>query len=272
MSVTLDDLMTLVDGELENRVDRGGASAVGATGVTEYFICPPFRSIIDDADFAFYVEDVLDNGGTMDFDTGVYTLTDAHNAEDLRWDFNYVYWTTAQKMHAVNAGIGMLFPQFYNSVKEDVTTDGTTDEYTLTADGVEELRNLRLSTDGGATYSTMKRSSYELDIDGDDCVLRFFTAPAAGTARVYLVTRPVELATNESIMDVPDRASAPIVSYACYHLLNQKQAPRLRSDIALATVGGGNLSPRQMNDASNSFLLRYQMQLEHLKMRPWRTR
>ena len=270
MSVTLDDLISLVDGELENRVDKGGASATGATGVLEYFICPPFRSIVDDADFLFYVDNVLDTAGSMDFDSGVYTLAEAHNASTLRWDFNYVYWSLAQKTHAVNAAIGMMFPAFYKSINEDITTDGTTDEYTLTAANVEELRNVRLSSDG-TTFTGMKRSSYELDIDGDDAVVRFFSVPPAGTARVYLIARPTELATNESILDIPDRAAAPIVSYACYHLLNQKQAPRLRSDVALATVGGGNLSPRQMNDASNSFFLRYQMQLEHLKQRPWRT-
>jgi hypothetical protein len=51
--------------------------------------------------------------------------------------------------------------------------------------------------------------------------------------------------------------------------MGQKQIPRLRADIAQATVGQGNLSPRQMNDASNALFLRFQAQLSQAKMRPW---
>lgn len=271
MSVTLDDIAALVNMELGNSTDRGTARATGDAVTTDFQIAPPFRTILSDADFLFYVDDVLDGSGAMDFENGVYSASQPHPGSELVWEFNYVYWTEAQVFAAVNAGVGMLFPQFYRTTVETITTDGESNEYTLTTPNVEELRYWSTSTDG-VSYTGKKRSDVELDYDGEDTLVHFWSAPASGSAKLSLVCRPSELPTNESLLDVPDRAASPIVSYACFHLLNQKQAPRLRSDIALATVGGGNLSPRQMNDASNSFFLRYQMQLEHLRMRPWRTR
>ena len=207
----------------------------------------------------------------MDFENGVYSASQPYPGSALVWEFNYVYWTNSQVFAAVNAGVGMTFPGFYYVTAESITTDGSTKDYTLTTPGVEELRQMQFSTNG-TTFSPYKRSNAELDYEGDSAILHFYGAPAAGTLKASLVCRQLDLATNEDTLDIPDRAKTPIVSYACYHLLNQKQAPRLRADIALATVGGGNLSPRQMNDASNSFFLRYQAQMEHMKMRPWRVR
>lgn len=271
MSVTLDDIAALVNMEVGNSTDRGTAKATGDSVTTDFLICPPFRTIVDDADFSFYVNGVLDQSGAMDFSNGVYSDSQARPNDALTWEFNYVYWTNAQVFAAVNAGIGMMFPGFYYVEVEEVTTDGTSKDYTLTTQGVEELRQMTFSTDG-TTFSPYKRSNAELDYDGDNAIIHFYGTPAAGTLKASLVCRQLDLPTNEDILLIPERAKTPIVSYACYHLLNQKQAPRLRSDIALATVGGGNLSPRQMNDASNSFFLRYQAQMEHMKMRPWRVR
>lgn len=270
MSVTLGDIATLVNLELGNTEDRGTAKATGTAGTSKYLIAPPFRSILNDADFAFYVDSVADTSGVMDFDNGVYSCSEDYAGHSLQWEFNYVYWVRAQVYAAINAGIGMCFPFFYRTVREDVTTDGTADEFTLTTSGVEELRKYTISTDGGVTFTGNKRGSVELDYDDPDTIVKFFTAPGAGTVRLSLICRGSEMVEAEDILDLPDRAISPIVSYACYHLLNQKQAPRLRADVAVATVGGGNLSPRQMNDASNSFLLRYQAQCQQLKMRPWR--
>jgi hypothetical protein len=266
MSLTLTDLAAKVNMETGNTTDRGTAHATGDATTTEYLIAPPFRSIVNDSDFIFLVDDVINQSGSMNYENGVYSDSQARPGANLKWEFNYVYWTNTQVFESVNAGIGMLFPFFYRTAVEDITTDGETKEYTITTPNVEELRWWML--DG----ALKKRTDVELDYDGEDTLVRFFSAPTAGTVSLSFVCRPTQLATNENVLDVPDRAEAPIVSYACYHLLNQKQAPRLRSDIALATVGGGNLSPRQMNDASNSFFLRYQMQMEHLRMRPWRTR
>jgi hypothetical protein len=270
MSVTLDDIAALVNLEVGNTTSRGNAKATGDTGTTEFIIAPPFRTIIDDAYFNFYVDDVQTTGA-MDFATGIYSTSEPYTGKALSWEFNYIYWTAAQVYAAANAGVGMMFPGFYITNREDIVTDGTSMEYPLTTLGVEELRQVTVDT-GSGKFSGDKRSNYELDYDGDKAILKGFTAPAAGTLRASLVCRQLDLDTKDDALTIPDRAITPIVSYACYHLLNQKQAPRLRSDIALATVGGGNLSPRQMNDAANSFFLRYQAQMEHMKMRPWRVR
>lgn len=269
MSVTLEDLITLVNNEVENGMIRGNASSVGDGVVDTFLIAPQFRFILNNATFGAFIDGVLDTTGTMDYDSGVYTFASPPAvAAVLTWEFDYVYWTVGQATAAVNAAMGMLFPSFYLNKVEAITADGTAQEYKLTTANIEHVKSVQQTTDG-VSYSTMKARRYEPYMNGSDMYLRFYSVPTSGTMRVLLICRPTPLVTTDSAIDVPERAVAPIVSYSCYYLLNQKQAPRLRSDIALATVGGGNLSPRQMNDASNAFFLRFQTQLAQVKMRPW---
>ena len=99
-----------------------------------------------------------------------------------------------------------------------------------------------------------------------------FSIPVAVTNVTDQSGSVVFVDSLETTCGLPARASHPIVSYACFYLLTQKVAPRIRSDVAIVTQGRGNLSPRQMNDAANSFYLRYQMQMTNYRMSPWSQR
>lgn len=271
----MENMMSLVNLELGNRMERGYATAVGDAVTSMFLVTPPFRYLINDADFAITVNDVDASGdGSMDFDTDIWTFDPSAipaKPASIMWMFNFVYWPDAQVFSAVNAGITMLFPEFYVPEIEDVTSDGSSTDYTLTTPNIEEVRSVRVAS-SGTSYSRLRPDKYEADRDGSDVILHFASAPASGTMKVHLVTRQDQLASRDDSITLPVRAVPAIISYACYHLLNQSQAPRLRSDIAVATVGGGNLSPRQMNDASNSFYLRFQMSKAANRMRPWISR
>lgn len=264
MSVTLTDLITAVNNEVGNIPERGNATATGDATTVDYLIAPPQRFVVDDDDtFAFYIDGVGNSTGVMNFDNGVYSLYGPEDGHTLYWEFDYVYWPEAMVEAAVYAGVNAIFPFYYKKVME---TADAAKEITLTTPHADVVTTVETGT--APDYTRIQSRKWETFRDGDNLLLRFYSAPS-GTLRVHVVQRP---ALIDSILNVPDRALDPIVSYAAYYLLTQKVAPRMRSDVAMATIGGGNLSPRQMNDASNSFYLRHQMQCQAGKMHPWSIR
>lgn len=272
MSVTLASLIALVNGELENTPTRGSASATGDATSTAFLVAPNNRVVLDDTLFACFVDGVEDTAGAMDFTTGVYTFAVTQDGHALTWQFNYVYWTDAQVTIAIDAGVNALFPHFYNTLVSTIAiTDST--EYSVGTANTHCIRQIETGL-GDVPWTAMKRNKYEVQPGPSAQSVRFYTAPTGGL-RVHTIERFALVAgetgppLTEDRYEVPDRATAAIVSYSCYYLLSQKMAPRMRIDTAVTTTGGGNLSPRQMNDASNGFYLRFQMQVASTKMRPW---
>jgi hypothetical protein len=274
VTVTLTDLIAAVNTETENAPVHGVASAIGDGIGLSVSLAPPGRVILDDGTFALYVEKVLDVTGTMDYSTGVYTFAAAVDAgHSIKAYCNYVYWTDLQVSMAVNAAVASLFPDFYVSEAELVATDGTSFEYTLATPNVATILEVsQVTTSSTDSYKTMKNTGYSPYLDGESYIIRFYSAPSAGTIRVREVCRPAYLAEDASVLNLPDRAQIPIVSYAGYYLLGQKAIPRVRSDITAVVTGGRQLSPRQMADAANIYYFRYQNQLAATKMFPWSTR
>ena len=132
MSVTLTELVTAVNAELENKTERGSATATGDGSATAFLVAPQGYSIVSDATFAVYADGVLTTAYTMDYTSGVITFTSAPAlAVVLTFTFNYRVWTDAAVETAINAGISSLFPKFYVSATEIKTADGTSYEYTL---------------------------------------------------------------------------------------------------------------------------------------------
>jgi hypothetical protein len=170
---------------------------------------------------------------------------------------------------AINAGINALFPHIYVAAPVTLVNNGTA-EYDL--DPLVEFV-LRHEIQSGSGW-TRKKRMFDVYRDGDHKVIQFYTVPSA-TVRVHTISRPSPMNSNSNTLEttagVPTRSMFPVVSYAIYYLLTQKTAPRSRGDVAIATQGLGTLSPRQMNDAANAFYLRYQMQIQSVKMPPWST-
>lgn len=270
MSVTLTDLITLVNNEVGNIPERGNATATGDATTIDYLIAPPQRFIVEDdplsedpETFGFYLDGSANATGTMNYENGVYSLYAPEDGHTLYWEFDYVYWPDTVVETAVYAGVNALFPFYYKNVLE---TAEAAQEMTLTTPHADVVTSIESGSD--LAYTRIGNKNWETFKSGDDMVVRFYSAPS-GTLRIHVVQRP---ALIDSVLNVPDRAADAIVSYAAYYLLGQKVAPRMRSDVAMATIGGGNLSPRQMNDASNSFYLRHQMQCQAGKMHPWSIR
>lgn len=260
--MTLGELVTLVNGETGNTIDRGTNTAEGDGESAQFSISPPLRTIIDTDALACWVNGVLDTTGSMNFASGIYTFAAVpQGGQAITWQFDYVYWSDELVEAAVRAGVENVFPYFYNPTTEVL---GATAEHTFTTLGAEVVTMVLNTT--GTSVTKIPRNKYTTYKNGDSLVLRWYGSAPGGALRANIICRPALVGGS---LNVTDRAVAPIVSYATYHLLTQKQAERMRADTALATVGQGNLSPRQMNDASNSFMLQYQAQCQQSKQFPW---
>lgn len=274
MSVTLTDLVTAVNAELENKIYSGSAEVVGDDETSSFSIAPTGYSVVNDNAFRVYLGDVLlasPANYTMDFVSGICDMDSTPtSSETLMWMFNYTVWPETLVKQAINAGIQALFPSIYVATVRTVATGAIPTEYELD-DLVEFVTGA--DTLSGASWARKRRApNYEVFRDGSHLTARFYSAPS-GSVRFHTIERPTPLTADSDTLtttsSIPERCLHPIVSYSCYYLLTQKVAPRTRSDASIAIQGQGNLSPRQMNDASNSFYLRYQMQLQSIKMPPW---
>ena len=270
---SLESLIALVNSELENHTMYGSWQAEGDGTTTSFTVAPLARYIVDNSAW------VVDAGGTeftMDFDSGVITFDAAPALSvPLTAKFNHACWTDELVLQAVNAGINNLFPAFYvPKADTSIPLVADTYEYALPPE-TQFITAVETRADAAGAYTKMARSKYEWLSDGDHLNLRFFSAPT-GFMRVRCINRPSPLVepsdTLETTAGLPARAKGPIISYACWYLLTQKIAPRIRSDIAVNTQGVGTLSPRQINDGVQAWMMRYQLQVAANKMPPWMSR
>jgi hypothetical protein len=262
MALTTNSLVLSVNLEMQNHSRRGSATATGDGASTAFLVAPIGGYIIDNAVWGAFVSGVADTNITMDFDTGLCVFTTAPHLDDaITFTFDYTPYHHTIVEQAVSAAIDSLFPSFYVEKTNATYTSTSFVDGELAIPDCEAV--IGYMTNSGTAWSRVPRKNYEMHKNGAVPTLRFFSgAPTATEHRLHYVARA-------AVGDLPDRAAAPIVSYACYYLLLQKTAARTRSDIAIVTQGTGTLSPRQLNDAANAFYLRYQMQLATLKMRPW---
>lgn len=268
VSVSFVDLVDMVNLEIANRPIRGKASATGDGETTDFLISPPGYYVKSNANlFALVSSEEAQIDSFNEF-SGILILNEAPaSGEQILFQFDYVSWPDTMVESAVNAGIQALFPSFYVEQSYETDIDGGSTEIAL-PDNLEFVK--WYDTKSGGRW-VKRRRDFELYTEGQNKVMYFFSPPPAGDIRVVGIYRHETMSEGATLGDIglPDRAMFPIVSYACYYLLTQKQAPRIRTDVAVATQGQGTLSPRQMSDASNSFFLRFQMQLASVKMPPW---
>lgn len=265
MSLTLPSLVSAVNAELKNHAMRSSSEAVGDGESTAFLVPQIGKTVIDDDTWAVYADGILTTAYTMDFESGVCTFTSAPaDGVVLSFVFNYVVWVSSVVSLAVDAGIDSLFPSIYVEAIDDTIVPDDFDENELEIDDCEAVIGFMQSS--GTGWTRIPRKNFELYKAGGKGYLRWYgsesSIPSSEKLRLHYVRRA-------AVADLPDRVESAVVSYACYYLLTQKIAERTRSDIAIVTQGTGSLSPRQMSDASNAFYLRYKMQLEQVKMRPW---
>lgn len=346
MPVSREVLVSAVNAELENYTRKGSAEATADGTLKSFLVAPHGYFIVDDADFAVYVDGVEESGYTMDFDSGVCTLESTPNdGSSVSFVYNYLYWPSSLVLNAINAGIGVLFPDMYVEDTTTITSDGESYEYEAPENTVF-IRHVFYKSETAESWSLLRKGvRWTWYQAGANKYIRFFSPPASGSLRVHTISRPYQFSsqqyttltitaitsngeittyqshglsdgdyvtisgtsTTPSINDtiqvtvvdsdtfsigkslsvssstgaavfsetlgstckLPDTAKDPIISYACYYLLTQKVAPRVRNDIAVVTQGRGVLSPRQMNDSAQAFAFRYQLQLAKAKMQPW---
>ena len=268
------DIAELVNNEVENHPILLSIGFEGNGEQRTFHVAPTSRYVVDDDTLAVYLDGAMTEAYTMDFDSGDLSFTSAPADLSAIWvEFSHQVWTMEMIESSVVAAVGAIFPAFYRSTVEDIVANGTDHEFELTTEAIDCIRQIESGTTSVGPWTAIKHVKYDSFWSGDTLTIRFFTPPT-GYIRAHLICRPSfvsEIVEEVTIttLNVPNRAIDPIVSYACFYLLTQKMAPRVRTDTAVNTYGNGTLSPRQMNDASNAFYLRYQMQLATTKMRPW---
>lgn len=270
MATTLANLKERVNAELENAPMIGGSSIDVEAGSQQWYIAPPGFFVLDTP--APTME--LDGSNvsiTVDPTTGIATAAAPQTAGTGVFNFMYVSWTDDIIGQAINATIQNLFPSFYVAGVQDETPDGSTYEFDLDV-GVEFCTGVETRTSTTDGWSRKRKARYTIFTDGDHNVIRFYTAPESGYMRLHTISRPVALASDSDDLSdagLPERAADPIVSGSVYYLLLQKSAPRIRSDVAVATMGTGTVFPTMMAQVAQSWLMRYQFQLASMKMPPW---
>jgi len=271
MSIALTDIIDSVNQEVENHLLRGTFGAEGDGTTYIWHAAPTGRFLVNDETFLVTLDGEPTSAYTMNWQSGDIVMTSPPDDEaELLVSFNSVYWSDDEVEAAVATAAEMLFPNFYVTTVEEVQGESDKYEYTLSTPFVEAILQVDHSSNGDEPWTTYAGNRYESHRSGEDLYLKFYTSPGDEEMKVHVVSRPY--VTDSDTIEVPDRAFAPMVSYAAYYLLSQKQARRVRSDVAVNTLGVGTLSPRQMNDAANALYLRFQMQLQFMKMRPWQGR
>ena len=266
MSATLSEIVTLVDAELENHPTYGTAEVTG-DGVTGAFLVSPIANqVIDDASFAVFIDGVSTDDYLMDFESGICTMNSTPTtAQTVSWQFNYVPWPESLTTQAVDAAVDNLFPAFYIRSNEVVTAGSEVE----CPEGTEFITGVDIG--GVGAWKRLRQKRYDLIYDGGVPSLHFFTAPT-GSVRIHYIARPLRFAASDDTLEdcgLPERASSPIVSYACYYLLSQKMAPRVRSDVAVTTQNSAALLPSQMQYGAQGYMMRFQFQMQSMRMPLW---
>ena len=256
--------------ELENVPLLGQSTFTGDGVRNQWYVAPPGYYVYEDG-FTLTV-DGASATHTLDPDTGIVTLNSipADGAAGL-CTFTAVQFPDFMVDAAINMSAYGLYPYFYKTDLEIVTTDGSTYEFEL-PESVDVVTSVDYRSDANSGWSARSRERYTIFNNGDALVLRFYSPPPSGYLRVHVVSRPgafTDASQTLSGIGVPERAMAPIVSGAVWHLLNSKAAVRIRTDVAVATMGTGTVFPSMMTQVADKWAMRYQFELQSLRMRPW---
>ena len=276
MSVTLADLLAKVDNELEDWAMTGSAEVTGDGTTSAFLVAPLGSQIVQDTTFGVFIDGATTTAFTMDYASGVCVMTSTPTtAQTVSWQFTYKRNGVDVQTQAINAGVDVCFPTMYVRSNDTVATDGILSEFACPT-GTEFVTGVDFHSADTDPWARQHPRRYDAFYTAGEPHLHFFSAPGQGTLRIHYVGRPVPFSSADDDLEadvgLPLRAADCIVSYACYYLLVQKMAPRIRSDVAIATQNSAALLPSQMNYGAQGYMMRFQFQLQQAKMSPWRIR
>lgn len=270
MAYTLEDIRDMVNAELENHEIMGSFDFIGDGTTTQWYVAPPGFFVVPDT-LVVKVDGVA-AGGSVDGLSGILTMESAPAGTKVcRATFKYHAWSDDVIDSMINATINSMFPSIYVRATDTITTDGTSFEYDVD-DTVEFVIGVEFKDTSSTNYTKKRNTRYTIFTDGTHKVIRFFTAPAAGTVRIHTISRLLPLSSDSDTLaaaGIPERAADALVSGSVYRCLLQKSAPRIRSDVAVASMGTGSIFPSMMAQVAQSWLMRFQFQMASIRMAPW---
>lgn len=259
--------------ELENVLTLCTSSFKGDGVNTRWYVGQPGYYIFPD-DFSVTV-DGISAAYTLDSETGIVTMTSIPAEDSVGvCRFTAVQFTDFAVDAAINAAIQDLYPAMYVPGTEEIVCDSDTFEYEVTGP-VEAVISVDYRSGSSGGWTRQARRRYRTYLDGTSTMIQFFTAPSAGTLRVHTVSRPGTFTDESSALSslgLPARALRPIISGAVYRLILNKSAVRIRTDVAVATMGTGTVFPSMMAQVASNWMMRFQFELDAARMRPWMLR
>lgn len=272
-SYSMLELMDAVNRKLENFAvaavdeDEGDGDAV---------IFRLSHDNVVDGSLVCTVDDVATTDYTMDYDTGVFTF-DAAPADDaiLYWSYTYKHWPDEDVGMAIQEAVQSLFPAFYvRDIDTSETTTTGTYEYEL-ATIIEAVTGVWWRSSSTSPWKRLKQRRWSIEQDGTTKYLVLHDNPTTGYLKLGVIRRAAPFAATSEMLTtigLPVTAEEPIVLYACWTLLNQKFAKRVRGDQAIATQGEGAALPDQFQRAISAFKYAYDASIGKNRMAPWSVR
>lgn len=191
----------------------------------------------------------------------VYTLT-----------YRYRHWPLSLVRAKLNAGLRYLHPKFY-AVEELVFDGNSTTKTFALAPTNGEVTGILDVFDGDYRLTPMR--DYRVNRGAlESATLSCFTAPQS-SVRVMVAKRIDSFPSDSSTLaelGIPERAKDPLVYYACWQLLNQKMAPRVRTDTVTPMATEGMATFNDQFRTSQYWKVLLDTEMTSKRMRSWTKR
>ena len=219
--------------------------------------------------------DGSDETVTVDLDSGIVTFS-APPADQavVLLSYSAYRWSDSEINEAIAGGVEELYPHFYvTDLDTTLSTTSGTYEYTLPA--CETVIGVEFRTSATDPWMRVKPRRYSIVKHGTTKYLKLHDDPGTGSLRLLTVSRPANfVADSDTIEDIglPGRAGGPIISYACWRLLNDKLATRVQSNAAIAVQEQGAATVLDYQRTINLFRIQFESELALKQMHPWSAR
>ena len=220
------------------------------------------------------VDDVAETV-TAALDSGIVTFSSAPADQAVvLFAYSAYRFSDSEVNEAIGGAVDELYPHFYvTDLDTTLSTTSGTYEYTLPA--CEVVTGVEFRASASEPWMSVKARRYAVVRHGTTKYLKLHDDPGSGSLRLSLVTRPASFAADgDAIEDIglPGRACGPIISYACWRLLNDKLAARVQSNAAVAVQEQGAATVLDYQRTINLFRIQFESELALKQMHPWSAR